>query len=719
MRYENNITEHGILTILMIGVLAGIVMLNNANACGVNWQQANPIPQGINSVTSVTYGGGRFVATAGYPGGFLTSLDGMTWTPSTPLFGTQIYNDVTWGGNQFVAVGKEGTGYPGIQTSPDGVNWTPHNLEVSQELHGVIWNGNLYVAVGDSGTLTSQSLSYISISSTGVNWNTPYLNTTGPLSGVAWNGSQFVTVGTESGSRLHAPILTSSNGVNWTLHDSGTTQYFYDVTWGGNQFVAVGSGGSVSGTGIKAIILTSPDGLNWTPRESGTTNDLNSVAWNGSQFVAVGSNGTILTSTDGRTWIGRNSGTTNALHGVTWGGNQFVAVGEPSIILTSRCDQPVNYLLTVSKTGSGSGTVTSNPAGISCGADCSENYASGTAITLTASPASGSTFASWSGACSGTGSCAVTMNAAKNVAATFNVIGQTLAQHTAGLFDPATSAFYLKNSHAGGAADEAFRFGPAGRDWIPIAGDWDGDGTATVGLFDPTTSAFYLKNSHAGGAADLSFRFGPAGRGWKPRAGDWDGDGTDTVGLFDPAKSAFYLKNSHAGGAADLSFRFGPAGRGWIPVTGHWGGGSNGNTRWSALNTVCCSGGSLTYEVTIDGVAKRSTLGSCDADPTFEGFASTTAGAKDVTIKVLSPACGNAQSQVTASLAGNTCYRFTLHLQGSDLVNVLQTVACPSSSADAAAVTRAETTPVVTLPMDAVGPPAPGQIPGSLIEIRP
>lgn len=82
---------------------------------------------------------------------------------------------------------------------------------------------------------------------------------------------------------------------------------------------------------------------------------------------------------------------------------------------------PVRPALTVSKTGSGSGTVTSSPAGINCGADCSENYATGTSVTLTATPASGYTFVGWGGACSGMNStCAVTMNAAQTVTAAFS-----------------------------------------------------------------------------------------------------------------------------------------------------------------------------------------------------------------------------------------------------------------------------------------------------------
>ena len=76
------------------------------------------------------------------------------------------------------------------------------------------------------------------------------------------------------------------------------------------------------------------------------------------------------------------------------------------------------YALTVTKSGTGSGTVAGGA--ISCGATCSANVSSGTPVTLAATPASGSTFGGWSGACTGTGSCVVTMTAARAVTATFN-----------------------------------------------------------------------------------------------------------------------------------------------------------------------------------------------------------------------------------------------------------------------------------------------------------
>jgi hypothetical protein len=83
--------------------------------------------------------------------------------------------------------------------------------------------------------------------------------------------------------------------------------------------------------------------------------------------------------------------------------------------------------VSVSKAGTGSGTVTSAPGGISCGSTCSKGYAYGTSVTLTPTPATGSSFAGWSGACTGTGTCTVTTNDTTAVTATFSLIPETLS----------------------------------------------------------------------------------------------------------------------------------------------------------------------------------------------------------------------------------------------------------------------------------------------------
>ena len=90
------------------------------------------------------------------------------------------------------------------------------------------------------------------------------------------------------------------------------------------------------------------------------------------------------------------------------------------------------YLLTVSKAGTGAGTITSSPIGITCGIDCTQPYNYNTTVTLTATPAIGSVFTGWSGACTGTGSCVVAMTAAKSVTATFTLRTYLLTVSKAG-----------------------------------------------------------------------------------------------------------------------------------------------------------------------------------------------------------------------------------------------------------------------------------------------
>lgn len=76
--------------------------------------------------------------------------------------------------------------------------------------------------------------------------------------------------------------------------------------------------------------------------------------------------------------------------------------------------------LSIQKIGTGSGLVSSLPAGISCGSGCSSDFMKGTSVTLTATPVVDASFDGWSGGCSGTGVCIVTMNADISVTATFN-----------------------------------------------------------------------------------------------------------------------------------------------------------------------------------------------------------------------------------------------------------------------------------------------------------
>src|SRR5205807_6061133 len=79
------------------------------------------------------------------------------------------------------------------------------------------------------------------------------------------------------------------------------------------------------------------------------------------------------------------------------------------------------HTTTVAPSGTGSGTVVSSPAGINCGTSCSASFPDGTAITLTATPNSGSSFGGFSGGCvSSTTTCTFTPTADSTVNAVFN-----------------------------------------------------------------------------------------------------------------------------------------------------------------------------------------------------------------------------------------------------------------------------------------------------------
>ena len=98
--------------------------------------------------------------------------------------------------------------------------------------------------------------------------------------------------------------------------------------------------------------------------------------------------------------------------------------------LTASFDVTIGQTLTVTKSGTGSGTVTGG--GINCGTTCSDIYP-GTLVTLTAAASPGSTFIGWSGSgCSGTGTCAVTVSVARTVNAQFDLGPQTLTVTPAG-----------------------------------------------------------------------------------------------------------------------------------------------------------------------------------------------------------------------------------------------------------------------------------------------
>jgi hypothetical protein len=151
----------------------------------------------------------------------------------------------------------------------------------------------------------------------------------------------------------------------------------------------------------------------------------------------------------------------------------------------------VPHSLTVSKAGSGAGTVFSSPGGISCGADCAQDYSHGRIVVLTPAAEAGSVFTGWSGACSGVGLCVVTVDAAKSVTATF----ETLRPVTLSVVGNGTAGI----SPSGTSCGPGCQLYPQGTE-VTVTAGWSSATTVFVG--------WTLNSTFVGFANPLTFNVG-------------------------------------------------------------------------------------------------------------------------------------------------------------------------------------------------------------------
>jgi ELWxxDGT repeat protein len=150
---------------------------------------------------------------------------------------------------------------------------------------------------------------------------------------------------------------------------------------------------------------------------------------------------------------------------------------------------PATFTLNVTKAGTGSGTVTSGPAGIDCGNDCSKRYAASRRVTLTAREDGDSRFTGWTdGPCSGTGPCTVTMNADASVTANFDRLPPSAAQTLTIVPQSLSGCLNGSNSVVNAQSLRAYGGSPfSGYTWTLATGSTFPFGTTV----DPLTGIFH------------------------------------------------------------------------------------------------------------------------------------------------------------------------------------------------------------------------------------
>ncbi|GAA0690446.1 hypothetical protein GCM10010193_51000 [Kitasatospora atroaurantiaca] len=173
------------------------------------------------------------------------------------------------------------------------------------------------------------------------------------------------------------------------------------------------------------------------------------------------------------------------------------------------------------------------------------------------------------------------------------------------------NTWYMRDSLSSGIATTTFNYGDAGD--LPMAGDWDGNGTSTPGVVRGAT--WYLRNSNTSGVADIAFSYGNPGD--VPVVGDWDGNGTYTPGVVRGA--TWYLRNSNTSGVADITLSYGNPGD--VPVVGDWDGSGTSTpgvvrgTTWYLRNSN--TSGVANVSLDYGNPGDRPVVGDWDGNGTF------------------------------------------------------------------------------------------------------
>jgi virginiamycin B lyase len=345
----------------------------------------------------------------------------------------------------------------GIAAGPDGALWFADNAISLNAGCGIVVPCNL-AGVGRISTAGAVTEYTASPPTSPNGFNVPFAITSGP-DGALWFTDHVGSIGrmTTTGAATHYNPGGTNLGLGWgiTAGPDGALWFTQQGCPSCTPTATPPTIGRITTGGVFAEfpipsttaqpigITASPNGSIWFAESGSGGNKIGTFAVDTLTVSETGTGSGQVTSVPGGIncspssnacvagFIGGTSVTltasasaTSVFQGWTGGGCSGTApctltVGANTTVTASFTPMP-SFTLSVAPAGSGAGTVTSNPSGISCGPTCNASFFTGTQVTLTGAAASGSTFAGWSGGgCSGILPCTVTMSANTTVTATF------------------------------------------------------------------------------------------------------------------------------------------------------------------------------------------------------------------------------------------------------------------------------------------------------------
>jgi len=351
----------------------------------------------------------------------------------------------TDGGETWVAVNN---GLPGLRIFALAID-----SQVSSTLYAVVFGSGIFKSVDGAGSWraaqngippsVTQAIQAVAIDPqipttlyVGTNGDNLFKTTDG---GNFWIRSgpvnaQKLAIGPQDSSTVYAGtdlqlFKSTDGGTSWMTLQTGLRASWVSALTIHPQApktVYLGTRSYETSPPYRQLLRSIDGGVNWTDSTAGLANGTVRAVTVDSQspstvYAASGIGGVFQSRDTGASWTAMNKGLTNlSVSGLALDAQSAVLYAATDGGVFARAIAPARFALTVTISGIGRGSVTSNPAGIACGSDCSELYICATAVTLTATPALGSIFSGWSGCDAVSGSrCTVVMTEERSVSASF------------------------------------------------------------------------------------------------------------------------------------------------------------------------------------------------------------------------------------------------------------------------------------------------------------